>query len=68
MAMAFFIIFFPLIYLIYQCLTAFDYEKILRRNKVRELKILMLVISVGGAYLFAQAFLAILDHITAFFQ
>lgn len=67
LAMSFFIIFFPLIYLNYQCLKAFDYQKILRRDKVTELKILMVVVSVGFAFLVAFAFVSVLEHITAFF-
>lgn len=59
----FFIVFIPSIYLIYTSLQCFDYEKILRRGKVRELKILLFIVSVCLAFLFADCFTSIIERI-----
>ncbi|MDD3191338.1 MAG: DUF1146 family protein [Bacilli bacterium] len=65
--MLFFTCFLPMIYAFYQCLTAFDYEKVLRRGKVRELKFILLIISIGFSYLFAEAVVGVVQYIMAFF-
>lgn len=65
--MLFFTCFLPMIYAFYQCLTAFDYEKILRRGKVRELKFILLIVSIGASYLFAEAVVAVVRYIIALF-
>ena len=59
----FFIALIPSTYLIYLCLQCFDYEKILRRGKTRELKIVLFLISVAVAFLFAQCFVTIIERI-----
>jgi len=64
---AFFIIFVPLTYLCYNLLKAFDYEKILRRGQVNQLKALMFIVSVGLAYLFASAFVDVITRLSKFF-
>ena len=62
----FFVIFIPMIYLCYQSLQSLDYEKIVRRGKGREYKILILILSVVLAFLFASAFTTVLERIFAF--
>jgi uncharacterized membrane protein YwzB len=47
----------------YISLQCFDYEKILRRGKTRELKIVLFLISVAVAFLFAQCFITIIERI-----
>lgn len=59
----FFIVFIPTTYLMYTSLQCFDYEKILRKNKTRELKIVLFLISVAVAFLFAQCFVTIIEKI-----
>lgn len=63
----FFIVFIPMIYVCYMLLMCFDYQKILRRNKVGDLKALMIIISVGIAYLFASAFIEVVNRMISFF-
>jgi uncharacterized membrane protein YwzB len=65
--MWFFISLFTMTFIVYQLLMVFDYTKILRRNKIRELKFLMLIISIGIAYLFTEAFMEVISRITNFF-
>lgn len=62
----FFIIFIPMTYLCYVLLMCFDFEKILRRNKTKDLRMLMIIISVGLAYIFTEAFLAVINHFAVF--
>ena len=64
----FFIVLIPSTYLIYTSLQCFDYEKILRRGKTRELKILLFIISVALAFLFAQCFVTIVERIAKIIQ
>lgn len=64
----FFIILIPSIYLVYTCLQCFDFEKTLRKGKVREFKILMFIISVVIAFLFSQCFVTILERIINIIQ
>lgn len=59
----FFIIFIPTTYLVYVSLQCFDYEKILRKNKVKELKIILFIVSVVLGFLFAQCFVTIIEKI-----
>ena len=59
----FFIVFIPSIYLIYTSLQCFDFEKILRKGKVREFKIIMFIVSVCLAFLFASCFTDIIERI-----
>lgn len=68
LTMWFFIIFIPMVYTIYNLLKAFDFQKILRKDKIKELKILMIVVSVGFGYLFAKAFVEVIDRISIFFR
>ncbi len=64
----FFIILIPTIYLMYVSLQCFDYEKILRRGKVKELKIVLFIVSVGFAFLFSQCFITIIERIVEIVQ
>lgn len=57
----FFIIFIPTTYLIYISLQCFDYEKILRNGKVKELKIILFIISVVLSFLFSECFVTIIE-------
>lgn len=59
----FFVVLIPSIYLIYTSLQCFDYEKILRKGKTRELKIIMFIVSVALAFLFSQCFVTIIERI-----
>lgn len=63
----YFMIFFPMVYITYTCLKAFDYAKILRRGKVGDLKILLFVVAVGLSSLFASAIIEIIERIANFF-
>lgn len=60
----FFIALIPSTYLIYLCLQCFDYEKLLRKNQTKQLKILLFIISVGFGFLFSQCFVTILERIS----
>ena len=59
----FFVVLIPTTYLTYTCLQCFDYEKILRKGKVRELKIILFLISVAISFLFAHCFITIIERI-----
>lgn len=59
----FFVILIPTVYLMYISLQCFDYEKILRKNKTRELKIVLFLVSVAVGFLFAQCFVTIIERI-----
>jgi len=63
----YFMIFFPMIYVIYNCLKAFDYAKILRRGKIGELKVILFVLSVALSYLLSNAVISVIDRLTDFF-
>jgi len=64
---SFFIIFIPTIYICYNLLKAFDYEKIIRRGQIGQLKALMFIVSVGIAFLFASAFVEVFERLSKFF-
>lgn len=66
LVMWFFILFIPTIYLVYNLLTIFNFEKVLRANKVQQLKLLMIIISVGISYLFAESIIAVIEKISTF--
>ena len=59
----FIVIFIPAIYVVYTCLQCFDYEKILKKGKVKEFKILYFIVCVGIAFLFASAFTSLIERI-----
>lgn len=59
----FIVIFIPAIYVVYNCLQCFDYEKILKKGKVKEFKIVYLIGCVGIAFLFASAFTTLIERI-----
>lgn len=61
------IIFIPMIYIIYNLLKAFDFQKILRKGQIGQLKVLMIVISVGLSYLFASAIVEVIERLSKFF-
>lgn len=66
LVMWFFILFIPMVYLVYNLFTIFNYEKILRANKVPQLKLLLMIISVGISYLFAESIIAVIEKISIF--
>lgn len=59
----FIVIFIPAIYVIYNCLQCFDFEKILKRGKTREFKIVYLIVCIALAFLFASAFTEVIERI-----
>ena len=63
----FFITFIPMIYLVYTLLKIFDYSKILLKGNVGYLKVLMIIVSIGIAYLFASAFVDVIERIANLF-
>ncbi|MBO4622589.1 MAG: DUF1146 domain-containing protein [Bacilli bacterium] len=63
----FFLTFLPMIYLVYTLLKIFDYSKILLKGRVGELKALLLIISIGIAFLFASAFVEVIQRIANLF-
>ena len=63
----FFITFLPMVYLVYTLLKIFDYSKILLKGRVGELKALLLIISIGIAFLFARAFVEVIERIANLF-
>ena len=63
----FFITFLPMVYLVYTLLKIFDYSKILLKGRVGELKALLLIISIGVAFLFASAFVEVIERIANLF-
>lgn len=64
----FFITFIPMIYVTYNLLKIFDYSKILLRGRVGELKVLLIIISIGIAFLFASAFVSVIERIASLFS
>lgn len=62
----FFIIFIPSIYLSYVCLQCFDYDKILKKGRTKEFKMIYIIICIIIAFLFASAFTGILERINDF--
>lgn len=64
----FFIILIPATYLIYTSLQCFDYEKILKKGKVRELKIILFIVSVALAFLLSECFVTIIERIANIIQ
>ncbi len=66
LVMWFFILFIPMVYVVYNLLTIFDYEKFLRANKVPQLKVLLLIISIGISYLFTESIISVLEKISTF--
>lgn len=66
LVMWFFILFIPMVYVVYNLLTIFDYEKFLRANKVPQLKVLLFIISIGISYLFTESIISVLDKISTF--
>ncbi len=66
LVMWFFILFIPMVYVIYNLLTIFDYEKFLRANKVPQLKVLLFIISIGISYLFTESIISVLEKISTF--
>ena len=63
----FFITFLPMVYLVYTLLKIFDYSKIILKGRVGELKALLLIISIGIAFLFASAFVEVIERIANLF-
>jgi len=63
----FFIIFIPGVYVVYNLLKAFDYEKILRRGQIGQLKVLMVIVSIGLSFLLATAVVEMIERLTKFF-
>ena len=63
----FFLTFLPMVYLVYTLLKIFDYSKILLKGRVGELKALLLIISIGIAFLFASAFVEVIQRIANLF-
>lgn len=63
----FFLTFLPMVYLVYTLLKIFDYSKILLRGRAGELKALLLIISIGIAFLFASAFVEVIERIANLF-
>lgn len=59
----FFVIFIPSIYVVYNLLQCFDYEKILKKNKERDFKILYFIVCIIIAFLFASAFTEVLERL-----
>lgn len=64
----FFVIFVPGIYLVYQCMQCFDYEKILKHNQTWKFKIIYTIICIIIAFLFALCFSTVIDKIYQFIQ
>lgn len=63
----FFVTFLPMIYLVYNLLKIFDYSKILLKGRVGELKVLLIIVSIGIAFLFASAFVTTIERIANIF-
>ena len=63
----FFLTFIPMVYLVYTLLKIFDYSKILLRGRTGELKALLIIISIGIAFLFASAFVEVIERIANLF-
>ena len=63
----FFVTFIPMIYVVYTLLKIFDYSKILLKGRVGELKALLIIISIGIAFLFASAFVSVVERIADLF-
>lgn len=59
----FFIIFIPSIYIAYNSLQCFDYEKILKKGKDREFKIVYFMVCVSIAFLVASAFTELIQRV-----
>ena len=59
----FIVIFIPTIYVVYNCLQCFDYEKILKKGKVKDFKFLYIIVCIGIAFLFASAFTNLIERV-----
>lgn len=63
----FFITFLPMIYVTYTLLKIFDYSKIILKGTTGYLKALLIIISIGIAFLFASAFVSVIERIANLF-
>ena len=63
----FFTTFLPTIYVVYNLLQIFDYSKFLLSGRVGQLKVLLIIISIGIAFLFASAFVSVIERIANLF-
>lgn len=57
-------VFMILVPLTYRFLHAIDFSKIFKKNAIKEIKYLLLAISVMTSYLLASAFIAIIEKIS----
>lgn len=62
------VVFIVMTFITYQSLKAFDFSKILRRNKTRELYFLMYIISLICGFLLAEGMYVILERILSFIK
>lgn len=67
MNMWFFLIFFPMIAIIFRALMAVDYSKIFRKNRIWEIRLIFVILSIVLAFLTAEAFVRFISVIASFF-
>lgn len=60
----FFVLFIPGIYVAYTAMQSINWEKIMKRGKTREFKILYIAMSVILSFLFATAFCEVIQRIS----
>jgi len=60
----FFVLFIPGIYVAYTVLQSINWEKILKKGKTREFRILYIAMSVILSFLFASAFCEVIQRIS----
>ncbi len=63
----FFIVFFPLIPIVFRALMAIDVSKIFKKNSVREIRLLFMFTSIIIAFLVSEAFMRFLERLVSFF-
>ncbi|HPT88935.1 MAG: DUF1146 domain-containing protein [Acholeplasmataceae bacterium] len=63
----FFIVFFPLIPIVFRTLMAIDVSKIFKKNSVREIRLLFMFTSIIIAFLVSEAFMRFLERLVSFF-
>lgn len=66
--MWFLMLFLPLCVITFRALMAVDYSKIFYKGRVWEIRFLFLIVSIGLAYLFASAFIKIIEVIQNLIQ
>lgn len=66
--MWFFLVFFPLIPIVFKALMALDVGNLFKKNKVWEIRLIFALVSIIISYLTAEAFVRFIDAFASFFN